>query len=936
MKKSIVLLFLCVTVVFGVDNSDIIWTWGNGNSIASIFSFLYFLLNIDSLETLIKISGILGMLIVFAREWFKGEGFIPTVLAMKMFFFFVIAYGTINFFLTVKQDAEHRVYILSANELSSASWAKCRPVNGDNECYAPIGIKLIFSTLTNFEKAGVSSMESAMMDANALTYSFSSMGYGFGLNYAETVSKLPVNANQYNTFMEFYENCLLYDFADGTKKINDLYTNKDLALFLLSTNSRLTTVYNTANPNGIVKACFEVAETDLLGSNTCTTKVISMMASSKGTPASETDVNSICTAGENFTQALFDSTKTADDNIKQNISIKLMNEALVNSAITSGISPSDLAYGTTMAQREMQGKWTTMGILAKEYIPSMRGIMQGIAIGLTWVLALMSIATASPAPYLGSIIGFQVTLMLWSFMLALINFMMIDRITGAISIMFIPELGAGDQLTLMTSGAINEELQKGMAFLGYMAVASYGVSAGLVKIGGNMLSSLGNGVGQISVGMGVSSDMARGHQNYGLTEASSKGVQSVNKRGGIDVVNADGSQEHRNLNGVDTNIGTDGSGTKQTTQTVNGKRTTTSETTGGNKAGYNGENVTGVDLSSGTTGAIQGGVQASASQERARAMQNLKTAENAHTSAIQNQITVGTDAIKTASQTDGSDFTTTKQEAEKRAFSKTLDEMVANKEIDSNTKEKAMQWFAGQQAQGGVKFDSGSAVWGAFTKGATGLSVNAELSAKGGWQGTSTDKDAHQTALEKSFTDKMTKNYTNEASSILTSSNKVDQSVKDDFASKFSDTQTTSNQTSHSYKEAVSVAQTATEKEQYTKTHGASVSKDIAQQYLQEVADKAGGGDAGQRAIVMELNRLENSRYAEATFREYMERNVPNNLNVGTQIDNASTQVQASGNGITGGRDIQNREENDDKAREQGMLNDSYVRSKTHRGRTEH
>ena len=897
--KRIALLLTLSTALFAVDNSDIIWTWGNGNSIASIFSFLYFLLNIDSLETLIKISGIIGMLIVFAREWFKGEGFIPTVLAMKMFFFFVIAYGTINFFLTVKQDAEHRVYILSANELSSASWAKCRPVNGDNECYAPIGIKLIFSTLTNFEKAGVSSMESAMMDANALTYSFSRMGYGFGLNYAETVSKLPVNANQYNTFMEFYENCLLYDFADGTKKINDLYTNKDLALFLLSTNSRLTTVYNTANPNGIVKACFEVAETDLLGSNTCTTKVISMMASSKGTPASETDVNSICTAGENFTQALFDSTKTADDNIKQNISIKLMNEALVNSAITSGISPSDLAYGTTMAQREMQGKWTTMGILAKEYIPSMRGIMQGIAIGLTWVLALMSIATASPAPYLGSIIGFQVTLMLWSFMLALINFMMIDRITGAISIMFIPELGAGDQLTLMTSGAINEELQKGMAFLGYMAVASYGVSAGLVKIGGNMLSSLGNGVGQISVGMGVSSDMARGHQDYGLTTANSSGVSTINKRGDMDKINADGyrqTQESRSGYSETSKSleSTQGGGFNTMTKHsgANGEQSLSVKNQSGDQSITMGDN--------GVTSANISGLKTDATQSFNHSVEGMKsksaTMEQSATKTLSNSIgstsTTAQEFIEGVAKEKGSsagvDTATTYNEQVQSNLQKSNEKGQINN--DTFAKLRSIDYSAG------VKLEASAS--GGFTLFGNGGTVTGSASASAGAKASGQHNQSDSIQLTEKEAEVLSKSMATGLSVTAKTTEGVSNKLTDSVMQKTGTSLSQTEEATQQFSESRKLAETAQKLEKYAEANGVSMNKDL----MLDVANSAiyGNEALGIRGLGVEKGTdmlFNNKAYLENIANKVVGAKVAETIQ---KVDTNPTFAQV-GNGINNG-----------------------------------
>lgn len=134
------------------------------------------------------------------------------------------------------------------------------------------------------------------------------------------------------------------------------------------------------------------------------------------------------------------------------------------------------------------------------------------------------------------------------------------------------------------------------------------------------------------------------------------------------------------------------------------------------------------------------------------------------------------------------------------------------------------------------------------------------------------------------------------------------------------------------------MAQSASEKEQYTKSHAGTVTKDIAQQYLQEIADKAGGGEAGLQAVKMELNRLESSKYAQDTFREMSD--IGGGLNIKTQINDASMQIQQASQNIGGGQTIQTRENNDNQVREQSMLNESYVRGhqqpQANKGRTEH
>lgn len=405
--KKILLFIMLITCssAFGADNSDIIWTWGNGKFVASIFSFMYFLLNVDTLNTIIKFSGVIGITVVFFRELAKGSSFQPSALALKMVFFFFITQGTAELFLTVKQDAAHRVYILSANELATPAWQKCRPVNGDDECYAPTGVKLLVSSLTNMERASIGMMESAMMDANALSYSFSRMGLGFGFTFYDQIAKTKGDPFTYNTFMEFYENCIIYDLADGTKSVDGLYKSKDLASYTLSPNSRLTNVYSSANPNGILHTCYEVSSATLWGNINCDKTAKQLQAKASGSSASETTTGDICLAAENFGKLMFNTAKDAGQQIEQRTIMNLTNEAIVNSAIASGIDPSVLAYGTTMADREQTSKWMVLGVMAKEWIPAMRGIMQGIAIGIIWILAVLSIMTASPVQYLGTAVG---------------------------------------------------------------------------------------------------------------------------------------------------------------------------------------------------------------------------------------------------------------------------------------------------------------------------------------------------------------------------------------------------------------------------------------------------------------------------------------------------------------------------------------------------
>lgn len=928
MKKILLFLMLITcSSVFGADNSDIIWTWGNGKFVASIFSFMYFLLNVDTLNIIIKFSGVIGITVVFFRELAKGSSFQPSALALKMAFFFFITQGTAELFLTVKQDAAHRVYILSANELATPAWQKCRPVNGDDECYAPTGVKLLVSSLTNMERASIGMMESAMMDANALSYSFSRMGLGFGFTFYDQIAKTKGDPFTYNTFMEFYENCIIYDLADGTKSVDGLYKSKDLASYTLSPNSRLTNVYSSTNPNGILHTCYEVSSATLWGNINCDKTAKQLQAKASGSSASETTTGDICLAAENFGKLMFNTAKDAGQQIEQRTIMNLTNEAIVNSAIASGIDPSVLAYGTTMADREQTSKWMVMGVMAKEWIPAMRGIMQGIAIGIIWILAVLSIMTASPVQYLGTAVGFQVTLIVWSILLALINYATIDNMAGQLPNIFVTDLGVGDQMTLWSQPTFDEQNQKAMAFLGYMAVSSYGIAAGLVKIGGNALSGSFSGmVGALSVGMGTSANAAKGHMDHGLSKVDSGGAQHHNSTtGGIDRLNADGSSSHENLTGLQGSKTVDQSGTLKTSTSINGKSASNIKTSAGNEATITGDGqVNNVAIKNGVAGSLGQQAVASATNKTMRAQSDVQNAQQTLQNAEQSQITTATNAIKGAASSEGTDTVVAQQGAEKRAFSKTLDEMVTNKEINSTQKEKAIQKFIGEQASAKVSIDSGKTIGGQALAMATGVTASAEISGNAGWQGSDVDKDSHQKALEKSFTEKFSKNYATEASKTVSNSTKMDQSLKDEFTSSLNKAHSSTQSASKSHTKALQIADSASKEEAYVRSNSAMIGQDMTHKYMQNVYDKAGGGESGEKAVTTELVRFEDARYAHNSLKEFMSE-VKDTTNVDTKINATQTAIDVT-HGSLSPVEKQDKKENDNRVVEQNWINEGEVK----------
>lgn len=899
--KRIALFLSLSTALFAVDNSDIIWTWGNGDVIASIFSYTYFLLNIDSLESMIKSSAIVGIFIVLLRELSKGDMARPSQIAFKMFMFFAITEGTVMFFLTVKQDAQHRVYILSANELSAASWAKCRPVNGDNECYAPTGIKLIFTTLTNFEKAGIASMESAMMDANALTYSFSRMGLGFGFSFFDKISKEMSDPYAYNTFMEYYENCTIYDIANNGLSVEEFLKASDLLQTIISAgNSRLTTVYSKANQQGVLKSCYEVSQTDLVGNIDCLNVAKKIQAFYSGSQSSEGSTSDVCDAAQNFGQMMFKSTKDATEQIKQKTTINLANEAMTNSAIASGIDPAMLAYGTAMGDREKASQWMAMGMMAKEWMPSIRGMMQGIAIGLIWILALLSIATASLTP-LAAALGFQLTLMVWSFILVLINYMTVIKMGSALPNIFVTELGMGDQMTLFSDVTFNEEMQKALAFLGYMASASYFVAAGLVTIGGNKLSAtLGGAMGQLNLGMGNSANMAKGHTEGGLDKSNTDGVQSVNKRGDIDVASPDGylrTQEARSgfKEFSKTTQSTQGGGFNTMTEHTgaNGEKSMDIKNQSGDQSITTGHG--------GVTNAKISGMKVDGSHSFNHSIEDMKSksatleknASDTLTATIGNTSTTAQEFIQGVSKEKGSstgvDTATTYNEQVQSNLQKAFESGQMSEDVYNklNKVDYSLGAKVEATASGGFTFLGN----GGTVSGSASASANATSSGQHNQADKISLSEKDAIALSKamatglSVTAKMTEGLSDKLSDGVTQ--KTDTSIAK------------TNQASHQFSESKKLAETAQKLEKYAESHGVSMSKDL-------MIDVANAAIYGNEALGIRGNGIEkgsdllfnNKAYLEDITNKVMQAKVNETIQ---KVDTDSTFDEAN-NGIAHSR----------------------------------
>lgn len=817
---------------------DVIWTWGNANQIASILSWLYFILNTDMIIYAVKIATAMGLAII-SFKMFMGDRPPESAMAVSwrlgMFAFLAVtAYHTL---LVVKQEPKYRVNILSANELVAPQWAKCRPVNGDNHCYAPLGIKFFMTMATTFEKGLLESMERAMMDANALSYSFSHMGLGFPfVAHADMRHYTGRGGYHYQNFMEYYNNCILYDLVDGRKGAEEISKAQDLPHVLRSDSVRLVNIRaSNADKKGTLKMCKSVnVERELLGGGKCHQFATTLGNSQKGSPLAEASSDDICEAIGNYGRFAFNMSQDADEAVRQRVAINLMKEGVINSALASGLDPNAMAYGSAMAEREQVTKWVAMGVLGKEFIPITRGVMQAFVLGLFWITALFAIATTSIKPLL-AVLSFQLVLMVWSAELAIINYLTIQNIGESMKSMFASELGMGNQLTFYTSSAIDEKNAKALAYLGFMGTASFMIAMTLVGGMAKAFGSLAGGASMIA-GSRIVDSAITGRQSFGQTDVNAERAMARGLNG-MDKYYSDGSTETTNRVGVATNTSVNELGQTLTQTSTSSGSSMNLETQAGSQATINQDGkVVNVSVGNGVEGRIGNQVQEAIQQGHEVATQESKQRAQDYANSQRSMQNTVSNIARSIDRAEGKEAGTTESQALKNAHQKAIEEL--HNEGRISAKEKKAFFEVGAEA--GLGFD--------------GKIFSAKGSIKGGFSGSISDRGT----IEDSYKEKLAKNLTNEMGMAISNSTKLSSTNRQSLSAQLGESYEKAQQTSQSYKEAQSKAEQWKIAQSYAENQSGSMSRDIFQGHLQDTFEKK-----GIEGLAVELNRLENASYAQ-------------------------------------------------------------------------
>jgi len=403
LKKIILLLFFISPALFAGHSGEI-YTYG-------YFDFVR--------DTMLALSGVVStndgylMKIVSALAFFlfflKNINVQKTgpLLGYEFAKFLIIISLIQQLFLSAPDDDAHAFAIVDKITMQTA---EVRQI--------PKGLGELLSLFTRLEDALMARME--MHFSTPSSTSYRNAGLGFNMSAPmEIFQKTIVDTNLRLTFETYFENCkMLGDFSDGTQDSAIIYNSTNLESDLATTQKLLTIIYSASNPSGVVEDCTNAWTYISTRMPNETSSMLSSIARSKG--MTQSIFESKATDAMNVT---LNSAQTAQEALKEAMLRNASLDAIQKVATNLGIGAGQLIRNKSIAEMTMTNDAMLSNLEAQGLIPVMKAVCLAFVISLSWLLAILFIATLNFG-YIKMIITLNVWLMLWSPLYTILNYAM--------------------------------------------------------------------------------------------------------------------------------------------------------------------------------------------------------------------------------------------------------------------------------------------------------------------------------------------------------------------------------------------------------------------------------------------------------------------------------------------------------------------------------
>nr|WP_285949337.1 conjugal transfer protein TraG N-terminal domain-containing protein [Campylobacter jejuni] len=394
---------------------------------------------------------------------------------------------TWNLFLSSSNDDKHRFMVY--DEVTSKSYVISQ---------LPVGMGVSFALMSNFERVVLKSMEKHFSTPQSTN--FSNAGLGFSLQVMSTLPSVKlsaIDATLQKNIDFYFRNCVSVGILLNQQGRN-LFQNSDNLMQDLFTNigngSQLTPLFT--NNNNIeeqsVVPCSDAGPqiVEMIENNT--DEAMKIHAALLGM------ANDMANYEQKFlgaAQIYNEQAVSARSYFQQSMIMLASQDAIINTAKSVGLNPASVAANTAYADQQFYASMQAQGHMAQTYLPLAKAYLTAIIIGLSWLVALLSIVFGSYA-HIKMFFTLCIWIVLWTPILCIINFINDFNLMNVAQVI----TGGKAALSLGDNMLIFKEVANRSNFMNYLVMSTSVLAYAIAKASEQGFVTFASGLSQALTG----------------------------------------------------------------------------------------------------------------------------------------------------------------------------------------------------------------------------------------------------------------------------------------------------------------------------------------------------------------------------------------------------------------------------------------------------
>ncbi|MGI7517819.1 conjugal transfer protein TraG N-terminal domain-containing protein [Campylobacter coli] len=477
-------LFFAPSFLFGatnIANSNLIYTWGYGDVMNEIMQAVKGITT--ETDYIVNAALAISLLLFSIKKAMDGQTN-PVFELGKMFMLFAVVW---YMFLRAPNDNNHRFMI--HDEVTSKDYVISQ---------IPIGIGKSFALMTQFEKVILEAMEKHFTTPQSTN--FSNAGLGFSLQVMSTLPSVKlsaIDATLQKNIDFYFRNCVSVGillnqqgrnlFQNSDNLIQDLFTN-------IGNGSQLTPLFE--NNNNIEKQsvvpCSDAGPQIVEMIKNDTDEAMKIHAALLGM------ANDMANYEQKFlgaAQIYNEQAVSARSYLQQSMIMLASQDAIINTAKSVGLNPASVAANTAYADQQFYASMQAQGHMAQTYLPLAKAYLTAIIIGLSWLVALLSIVFGSYA-HIKMFFTLCIWIVLWTPILCIINFINDFNLMNVAQVI----TGGKAALSLGDNILIFKEVANRSNFMNYLVMSTPVLAYAIAKASEQGFVTFASGLSQALTG----------------------------------------------------------------------------------------------------------------------------------------------------------------------------------------------------------------------------------------------------------------------------------------------------------------------------------------------------------------------------------------------------------------------------------------------------